>query len=149
MQDYLMMLAQAADTPAGPDAASGAAPAAPAESTTQQADPATEGQTGQGAPPPKGPGSMLIPMVLMFIVLYFFLFRGPKKKQQQHKQMLEALKKNDRVRTIGGIIGTVVDIRDDEVVIKIDESNNTKMRLVRGAISKVTTDEQSGAQETK
>ena len=145
MQDYLMLLAQAADAPAGPEAA----PGAPAESTTQQADPATEGEPGPGARQTKGLGGMLIPMVLMFIVLYFFLFRGPKKKQQQHKQMLEALKKNDRVRTIGGIIGTVVDIRDDEVVIKIDESNNTKMRLIRGAISKVTTDEQSGALETK
>ena len=146
MQDYLLLLAQAADAPAGGDAAPAAPAAAPGESTTQQPDPATEGEPGQET---KGPGSMLIPMVLMFLVLYFFLFRGPKKKQQQQKQMLDAMKKNDRVRTIGGIIGTIVDIRDDEVVIKIDESNNTKMRLARGAISKITTDEPSGATETK
>ena len=73
----------------------------------------------------------------MFVVLYFFLFRGPRKKQQQHKKMLGTMKKNDRVKTIGGIIGTVVDVRDHEVVLKIDETNNVKMHFARSAISQV------------
>ena len=50
---------------------------------------------------------------------------------------LRGVKKGDKVRTIGGILGTVVDIRDDEVVIKVDEATNTKLHLVRSAISKV------------
>jgi preprotein translocase subunit YajC len=68
--------------------------------------------------------------------MYFILFRGPRKKQQQHKQMMQELSKSDKVQTIGGIIGTVVDIKDDEVTIKIDESNNTKMKILRSAISR-------------
>ena len=84
---------------------------------------------------------MWIPLILMFVVLWFFMFRGPKKRQQQQQKMLDAVKKNDRVRTIGGIIGTVVDVRDDELVIKIDETNNTKMHVTRNAISKVLTEE--------
>jgi len=73
---------------------------------------------------------------LMFVVMYFLLFRGPRKKQQEHKQMVQTLGKNDRVRTIGGIIGTVVDIKDDEITLKVDESNNTKIKVAPSAIGK-------------
>jgi preprotein translocase subunit YajC len=50
--------------------------------------------------------------------------------------MVQALAKNDKVRTIGGIIGTVVDIKDDEVTLKIDESNNTKIKVIPSAIGR-------------
>ena len=73
---------------------------------------------------------------LMLLVIYFLLFRAPRKKQQEHKQMVQSLKKNDRVRTIGGIIGTVVDIKGDEITLKVDESNNTKIKVTSNAIGK-------------
>ena len=72
----------------------------------------------------------------MVVVMYVLMFRGPRKQQQQHKQMVQSLKKNDKVRTIGGIFGTIVDVRGDEVVLKVDESNNTKIRISTTAISK-------------
>ena len=50
--------------------------------------------------------------------------------------MIQSLKKNDKVRTIGGIMGTVMDIKGDEVVLKIDEANNTKIRICTSAIGK-------------
>ena len=81
-------------------------------------------------------GSSLIFLGLMFVVMYFLLFRGPRKKQQQHKQMVQTLQRNDKVRTIGGIIGTVVDIKDDEVTLKVDESNNTKIKIASSAIGR-------------
>jgi preprotein translocase subunit YajC len=81
------------------------------------------------------------PFVIILVIMYLFIFRGPKKKQQQHAKMVDSLKKNDRVRTIGGIFATVIDVRDKEVVLKIDESNNTKMRVSPGAIASVVTDE--------
>jgi len=81
-------------------------------------------------------GSPMILLGLMFVVMYFLLFRGPRKKQQQHKQMVQTLQKNDRVRTIGGIIGTVVDIKDDEITLKIDEANNTKIKIASSAIGR-------------
>jgi len=73
---------------------------------------------------------------LMIVLFYFILFRGPHKKQQQQKQMVQSLKKNDRVRTIGGILGTVVDIKGDEITLKVDEANNTKIRVASSAIGK-------------
>lgn len=83
----------------------------------------------------------MIFIVLMIAVVYFMLFRGPKQKQKKHDQMVSSLAKNDRVRTIGGIIGTIVDIRDDEVILKIDESNNTKMKVIKGAIATTLKDD--------
>jgi len=83
-----------------------------------------------------GPYGNLIFIGLMFAVMYMILFRGPRKKQQQHKQMVQSLAKNDKVRTIGGIIGTVVDIKGDEVTLKVDESNNTKIRIAASAIGR-------------
>ena len=49
--------------------------------------------------------------------------------------MVQGLEKNDRVRTIGGILGTVVDIKDNEITLKVDESNNTKIRVLTGAVA--------------
>ena len=92
----------------------------------------TDGQQGQ---PPK-PSSML-PLILIgtMLIFMFVSMRGPKKKQQEHKKMLQALQKNDRVRTIGGIYGVVMEVKGDEVILKIDESNNTKIRISNSAIS--------------
>jgi len=86
--------------------------------------------------PPSSPLMQFLPLILIFVVMYMFLFRGPKKKQQQHQKMVQSLRRNDKVRTIGGIIGTVIDVKDDEITLKVDESNNTKIRVTPGAISK-------------
>jgi len=73
---------------------------------------------------------------LMIVMMYFMMVRGPKKKQQQHTKMVDSLSKNDRIRTVGGIIGTVIEVKGEEVVLKIDESNNTKIRIAASAIGK-------------
>ncbi len=86
--------------------------------------------------PPASPIMQFLPLILIFVVMYMFLFRGPKKKRQQHQKMVQSLRRNDKVRTIGGIIGTVIDVKDDEITLKVDESNNTKIRVTPGAISK-------------
>ena len=84
-----------------------------------------------------------LPLILIFVIMYLLLFRGPRKKQQQHKKMVQSLQKNDRVRTIGGIFGTVIDVKDDVITLKVDESNNTKIKVTSGAISSVLLDDQS------
>jgi len=143
MKDYLFMLAQADDGETTAPPAESATPAGEATETLTTQDGSTNTTPTE---PKKQPGGLdpvtIMMMVLMFLVVYFIMFRGPKKKQQQHKDMLSNMKKGDRVRTIGGIVGNVVDVRDDEVVVKIDEANNTKMRFVRNAIASVIVDEQ-------
>ncbi|MEW6199867.1 MAG: preprotein translocase subunit YajC [Planctomycetota bacterium] len=80
------------------------------------------------------------PLLLIIGVFWWIMSRGRTKERQRYEQMLNALKKNDRVLTIGGILGTVVDVRDDEVVLKVDEANNVKVRFTRSAIKTVLAD---------
>ena len=99
--------------------------------TTVPSDP--NGPPVQKQSKPLIPLWMFIPLIL---VMVFMLFRGPQKQKQKRKQLVQSLKKNDRVQTIGGIIGTIVDIKGDEITLKVDESSNTKIKIVSSAIGK-------------
>jgi len=84
--------------------------------------------------------SPLIPLILVIVVFWWVMSRGRNKERQRFDQMLSSLKKNDRVQTIGGVLGTVVDVRDNEVIVKVDEASNVKMRFNRTAIKEVLRD---------
>ena len=77
--------------------------------------------------------------VLMICILIFYVFMMKSKKNQDktRKSMLEQLKRGDRIQTIGGILGTVIEAKEDEVLVKVDESSNTKIRFARSAIHRV------------
>jgi len=106
------------------------------QATTQVPGSPNTGPDGTTPAKPGQPYTMLLMMVAVFVVMYMFLLRGPRKQQQQQKQMIQSLKKNDRVRTIGGIYGTVMDVKGDEVVLKIDEATNTKIHVSASAVGK-------------
>jgi preprotein translocase subunit YajC len=76
---------------------------------------------------------IFLPLILLMI---FMFFRAPQKQKQQRKKLEQSLEKNDKILTIGGIIGTIVDIKDDEITLKVDESNNTKIKVRRSAIGR-------------
>lgn len=84
--------------------------------------------------------SQVFPLLLMMGVFFYFMWRSQKRERQKFEDMLSTLKRNDRVVTIGGIFGTVVEVRDLEVVLKVDESNNIKIRFARSAIKEVLRD---------
>lgn len=109
--------------------------------TTQEGANGTAEPVEENQRPPSNPLIQLLPFLLIIIVMYLLLFRGPRKKQQEHQKMVSSLKKNDRVRTIGGIYGTVVDVRQDDIVLKIDETNNTKIHIIPSAIGTVLSEE--------
>jgi len=122
----------------------------PGEPVSDQGEAQTLVPSDANAPPAGTEGrkttsgyTHLIFIGLMFVILYFVLFRGPQKQKQQHKKMVQTLQKNDRVRTIGGIIGTVVDVKGDEVTLKVDESNNIKIKVIASAIGKNLSKEKS------
>ena len=78
----------------------------------------------------------LLPLVLIFVVFYFLLIRPQQKKQKQHREMLAAVRRGDRVVTAGGIIGQVIRVvNDGEVVIEIAEG--VRVRQVRSMITDV------------
>ena len=92
---------------------------------------------GKTSQQPGGQGFMLIGLILMVVVFWFVMSRGNKRQQRERADMLGNLSKNDKVMTIGGIIGTVVQVREHEVVVKVDESNNTKMTFIKKSIQQV------------
>ena len=71
-----------------------------------------------------------IPLILIFVIFYFFLIRPQQKKVKEHKQMVENLKRGDRVVTSGGIVGTIERIIDNEKV-EVLISENVKVEVVR------------------
>lgn len=75
------------------------------------------------------------PLILMFAVLYFLLIRPQQKRQKTRVAMLNALKRNDKVVTIGGIHGTIVEITDDTVVLRVNDA--TKLTFERSAVNAV------------
>ena len=100
-------------------------------------------QTTKPAPPPLLDGlKTFVPVLGIGLVLYFLLFGMKPKADKARKEMLANLKRNDRIETIGGIRGTVVDVREEEsdVLVKVDEGTNTKIRFARTAIREVLID---------
>jgi preprotein translocase subunit YajC len=73
-------------------------------------------------------------MIGGFILLYVWMGRSRRKQEAKRKAMLANLKKGDKVTSIGGIIGTVIEVREDEVTVKVDETNNVRMKFARWAI---------------
>ena len=74
--------------------------------------------------------AQFIPLILIFVIFYFFLIRPQQKKVKEHKQMVENLKRGDRVVTSGGIVGTIERIIDNEKV-EVLISENVKVEIVR------------------
>jgi len=101
-------------------------------------------QEGGNAPPPGGGMfSMLLPFLAIGFLFYFLLIRPQRQEQSRRKEMLSAVKKNDRVITAGGIYGVVTNVHAeaDEVTIKVDESTNTKLRITLSSVARVLGDE--------
>jgi preprotein translocase subunit YajC len=78
--------------------------------------------------------AQFIPLILIFIIFYFFLIRPQQKRVKDHKTMVESLKRGDEVITSGGIIGTVERVmEDDRIEVLIEE--NTKVQIIRSTIT--------------
>ena len=73
-----------------------------------------------------------IPLILIFIIFYFFLIRPQQRKAKEHKKMVEELKRGDKVITTGGIIGVVDRIIDNEK-IEVEISNGVKVEILRSS----------------
>jgi preprotein translocase subunit YajC len=74
----------------------------------------------------------LMPVILIFVVFYFLLIRPQKKSQDEHKKMVAGLKKNDEVITAGGIHGTIMNVKDSTVTLKVDD--NVKIEIQKSSI---------------
>ena len=76
----------------------------------------------------------LLPLLFMFLIFYFLMIRPQQKQQKEHRKMLEDLKKGDEVITQGGLLATVMAIKDNILVLKLGEGE-TKVECLKSAIS--------------
>jgi len=96
------------------------------------------------APPPEGAeagaGSVIgsfLPFIAIILIFYFLIIRPQNKKRKETEKMLGALKKGDKIVTIGGVYGTIQSVKETTVIVKVDD--NVKLEFLRSAISNVIT----------
>lgn len=91
----------------------------------------------QAAAPATGTGGLIsfVPLLLIFVIMYFLMIRPQQKKLKQHKAMVEALRRGDQVVTAGGMIGKVVKVADHELEVEL--APNVKVRVVKNTIAQV------------
>ncbi|MDA8091848.1 MAG: preprotein translocase subunit YajC [Nitrospiraceae bacterium] len=94
--------------------------------------------------PAGGPGGMLggfLPLILIFVIFYFLLIRPQQKKAKEHRQMLDTLKRGDKVITQGGIYGVVDQVEQHTLVLKVAE--NVKVKVGKAYIATVRSEKET------
>ena len=93
--------------------------------------------------PSANPIFQLVPLLFIFVIFYFLLIRPQKQKEKEHQKLLTALNKNDEIVTTGGIHGTIINVKDKTLVIRIDE--NVKMEIEKSCVAYVKKQVNQGA----
>ena len=95
-----------------------------------------------------GMGSTVIMLVMMIAVFYFMLIRPENKRKKEQEQMRSAVKKGDKITTIGGIVGTVVDVKENNIVIETS-ADQVRIELAKWALSTNETAAEAAKAEAK
>ncbi len=104
--------------------------------------------TVQGFPLAAGAmGGIMLYIGAIIVIMYFFMLRPQKKKEQARRKMIENVNKGDRIVTIGGIHGEVVNAKGRCLIIQVDPDRKTTLKINRGAIHRVLTEGESGEEE--
>jgi preprotein translocase subunit YajC len=82
-----------------------------------------------------GPFGSFLPIVLIFVIMYFLILRPQRMKQRQHQEMVANVRRGDTVVTSGGIIGKVVKVEDHELQVEL--ADGVRVRVVRGMVAEV------------
>jgi len=148
VDNCLLVLAQGGDAPPLPtEGPTG-------ETTGQDGSPAggdTGGGAGAGGGGAGGPGGSGIWLLIFGAILAMILFSmfGQRKEKKKRQELLSSIKKHDKVQTIGGVVGSIVEVKNDQVVLKVDETSNTRITFSRSAIQQVLDSSTTGGAEVK
>lgn len=96
------------------------------------------GQAPKDAGQPGGAGTLFssfLPLILIFVIFYFLLIRPQSKKAKEHREMLNSLKRGDKVITTGGILGVIEDIEGDTMTLKIGIKEDVRVKINRNYIA--------------
>ncbi|MFN0131929.1 MAG: preprotein translocase subunit YajC [Phycisphaerales bacterium] len=132
----------------------GAPGANPASPTTPGLPSGTTGAPSNpnGGGSPGGFGGMIWIMLAVMVLFVVMTSTAGRKEKRRREAMLSALKRGDRVQTTGGIIGSIIELGDHEIVLRVDEASNTRIRFARAAVQQVvreSKDRANGELESK
>lgn len=134
---HVLTFAQADGSP--PPQGAGELPPPPGDGA---GTPITAAPGGSTPAQPKGadPLGQFFPLLLLvLVVMIVFTVMGQRRDRKKRQAMIGSVKKHDRVQTVGGVIGSVVEVKPDTVVLKVDESSNTRITFARSSIQQVLT----------
>ncbi len=95
--------------------------------------------------PAEGGMASLVPLILIMVIFYFLLIRPQQKRVKEHKNLVDGLKKGDKIITGGGIIGTVIDAKD--AILKVEIADGVRVKIRRDTVSGLA--ETAKTEETK
>ncbi|MFG0257385.1 MAG: preprotein translocase subunit YajC [Phycisphaerales bacterium JB043] len=108
------------------------------DGTTLQPGSQPLGTDGQPTQPVSPMGGLFFPLLIgMFLLMIVMSVFSGRKQKRQRAELLSSLGKHDKVQTVGGVIGTIVELKDSEIVLKVDEATNTKIRFARSSVQTV------------
>lgn len=115
--------------------------------TASQGDGAAAPGSPAGAPGDAGGGGyMFLIIIVMMVVLLGMTALSGRKERKRHQELVNNLQKKDRVRAAGGIIGSILEVRDDELLLETDRSSNTRIRVARSSVQSVLSSGGAGAE---
>lgn len=140
----IALQAEPAPAPAAPGAALevvGAPTSVPAAASTTAA-PLVPGATPAGAQPAPRPAGGFDPffMIVIFALLAMMIVTsilGARRDKKRREELMGNLGSGDRVQTIGGLLGTIIEVKDDEVLLRVDENTNTRIAFAKSAVQQV------------
>ena len=87
--------------------------------------------------PSQGGSSLMgfLPMILLLAAMYFLLIAPQRKKQKQHAKMIKALEKGTKIKTVGGVYGTITNVKEDRFILRVDD--NVKIEVAKEAVADI------------
>jgi len=100
-------------------------------------DPALGPGAAGGGGDPAGGGYMFLIIIVMMVVLLGMTALSGRKERKRHQSLVSGLQKRDKVRAAGGIIGSIIEVKDDELLLETDRASNTRIRVARSSVQSV------------
>jgi preprotein translocase subunit YajC len=83
--------------------------------------------------------NLLIPMLMVFVIFYFFMIRPQQQRMKQHRAAVDAIRRGDTVVTSGGIVGKVTKVAEGAAEIEVEIADNTRVRVIKNTVAEVRT----------
>jgi preprotein translocase subunit YajC len=83
--------------------------------------------------------NLLVPMLMVFVIFYFFMIRPQQQRVKQHRAAIDAMRRGDTVVTSGGIVGKVTKVTEGAVEIEVEIADNTRVRVIKQTVAEVRT----------